>query len=418
MLLSSLIYIIYEIDYYFQKIPGVHSFYTAKDIPGRNSFIPSRHALPGFLEDESIFIDLNEKILYNGQPCGMIVANSMDLANYAASQVKITYKKIRGKEPLISGNILSVIDLMKDKSDEGTDSDNIAELGSISLNALKSIVGSMEIGTQFHYPMEPQSVICLPNDDGGLDIFSATQWIEIVQVAVSECLQIPENKLNMRVKRLGGGFGSKISRSSLIACSCALACYMINKPVRFVMTIEAMMTICGKRYPCACEYELVVDTASGKIRKLNNFYVEDVGYSLNEMNDDSILSAFLLGYVSTKWNYSGKRLLTNTQISSWCRAPGTTESIAMIETIMEHIAHEIKIDSIHVRLANMADRSLWKSMLENIIEDIGKTFRLISIILYVSVQCNSACFHLDYYERKKEIEKFNGENRWRKRGIG
>lgn len=310
----------------------------------------------------------------------MIVANSMDLANYAASQVKVTYKKIRGKELLISGNILSIIDLMKVKSGEETDNDNTTEIGPDSLNASKTIVGNMEIGTQFHHPMEPQSVICLPNDDGGLDIFSATQWIEIVQIAVSECLQIPENKINMSVKRLGGGFGSKISRSSLIACSCALACYMINKPVRFVMTIEAMMTICGKRYPCACEYELVVDTMSGKIRKLNNFYIEDVGYSLNEMNDDSVLSAFLLGYVSTKWKYSGKRLLTNTQISTWCRAPGTTESIAMVETIMEHIAHETKIDSIQVRFANMADRSLWKSMLENIIEDIGKTFRFIQVV--------------------------------------
>lgn len=104
-------------------MPGVHSFYTAKDIPGKNSFIPWRHALPGFLEDEQIFIDLDQKILYNGQPCGMIVANSMALAYYAASQVKVTYKKIRGKEQLVSGDLLSVIDLMKDRSDEEDESE-------------------------------------------------------------------------------------------------------------------------------------------------------------------------------------------------------------------------------------------------------------------------------------------------------
>lgn len=61
---------------------------------------------------------MDTKILYNGQPCGLIVANSMALANYAASQVKITYKKIRGKETLITGNVQSVIDLMRGKSDQ------------------------------------------------------------------------------------------------------------------------------------------------------------------------------------------------------------------------------------------------------------------------------------------------------------
>lgn len=346
--------------------------------------------MPGFLEDEQIFVDLDTKILYNGQPCGMILANSMALANYAASQVKITYKKIRGKEPLITGNLLSVIHLMKDKdtNEEPEIDEPISELGPESLNALKRIMGSMEIGTQYHHPMEPQTVFCLPSDDGGLDIYAATQWMDIVQIAVSECLKVPENKINMFVKRLGGAYGAKISRSSLIACACALASHITNSPVRFVLTIEAMMTICGKRYPCANEYDLDVDTTTGRIRRLNCFYIEDYGYSLNELNDESVLNAFLLSYVSTKWKYGGKRLLTNTQISSWCRAPGTTESIAMIETIMEHIAHETKIDPVQVRLANMADRSLWKSMLENIIDDIGENWIFFFFVHIVVVKNN------------------------------
>lgn len=52
----------------------------------------------------------------------MILANSMALANYAATQVKITYKKIRGKEPLVTGQLLSVIDSLRDK-----ESDSAAE---------------------------------------------------------------------------------------------------------------------------------------------------------------------------------------------------------------------------------------------------------------------------------------------------
>lgn len=70
------------------------------------------------LEDERVLVEIDSIIQYNGQPCGIIVANSMALAYYAAAQVKITYKKIRGKEPLITGNVLSVVDSLRDPPDD------------------------------------------------------------------------------------------------------------------------------------------------------------------------------------------------------------------------------------------------------------------------------------------------------------
>lgn len=107
--------------FFLQEIRGVHSFYSAKDIPGKNSF--TRNALPGMVEDERIFVEIDSIIQYHGQPCGLIVANSMALANHAAAQVKITYKKIRGKEPLVFGRVLSVIDSLRDKENEEDNGD-------------------------------------------------------------------------------------------------------------------------------------------------------------------------------------------------------------------------------------------------------------------------------------------------------
>lgn len=97
----------------------MHAFYSAKDIPGKNSFVPFRHvnAFLPYSEDEEVFVGENSTILYNGQPCGIILANSMALANYGASQVKITYKKIKGKKPLVTGDLLSALDTLKDPSD-------------------------------------------------------------------------------------------------------------------------------------------------------------------------------------------------------------------------------------------------------------------------------------------------------------
>lgn len=76
-------------------------------------------------EEEAIFVSLDSRILYNGQPCGMILANSMALANYAATQVKITYKKVKDKEPLLFGNLLSVIDAVKAETNQNEQQGNI-----------------------------------------------------------------------------------------------------------------------------------------------------------------------------------------------------------------------------------------------------------------------------------------------------
>lgn len=216
-------------------------------------------------------------------------------------------------------------------------------------------------------------------------------------MAISQSLAIPHNKINITVRRLGGAYGAKIARSALVTSACALVCFLTNRPVRFVMQIEAMMSICGKslntqnfgaalikwvyfflsgkRYPCANKYRVKAETRTGKIRHFDNFYVQEYGYTLNEMNDPSVLNTFLLGYVSTGWKHLGKPLLTSVNLSNWARAPGSVESIAMGETIIEHIAHTLKMDPVRVRLNNMPQGDVWKSLVESILTDVGKPDR-------------------------------------------
>lgn len=69
----------------------MHSFYSAKDIPGRNSFIPPYFKLVAYVEDEELFVGIDSEVKYHGQPCGMILADRMDLANAAAKKVKVYY---------------------------------------------------------------------------------------------------------------------------------------------------------------------------------------------------------------------------------------------------------------------------------------------------------------------------------------
>lgn len=153
------------------------------------------------------------------------------------------------------------------------------------LGATHQIKGRFDIGAQYHFTMEPQTTVVIPIEDG-LDVFSATQDMDNTQNAIAGALSITNNSINMNVRRLGGAYGAKISRSSQIACAAALAAHLLNRPVRFVMTIEANMSIIGKRYACINDYEIEVDD-NGKIQKLVNDYVEDSGCSPNEPGKDS-----------------------------------------------------------------------------------------------------------------------------------
>ena len=67
----------------FQKIPGVIAFFSAKDIPGSNTFMPSKMML--VFEPEEIFCSSDVKFF--NQPVGIILAVSHELANYAADLV-------------------------------------------------------------------------------------------------------------------------------------------------------------------------------------------------------------------------------------------------------------------------------------------------------------------------------------------
>lgn len=85
------------------------------------------------------------------------------------------------------------------------------------------------------------------------------------------------------MRRLGGGYGAKISRATHVACACALVCYKLNRPARFVMSIESNMQAMGKRYDTRQEYEIGVDD-DGRIQYLNTNYWSNAGCNFNEFH--------------------------------------------------------------------------------------------------------------------------------------
>lgn len=236
------------------------------------------------------------------------------------------------------------------------------------------------MGSQYHFTMEPQTAFCFPNDDGGINVYCATQWFDLIQQTISRCLKLPHGKVLGGMKRIGGGYGAKVSRVAQMACACALACHLTRRPVRFVMSIEACMTIMGKRDSNAAEYEMTVDLHSGRIIDLSCSITKVFGFNLNDNSSVVIVETLKASCYarSSAWKFNIQNLKTDTAPTTWCRAPGTTEAIAMVENVMEHIARETNLDPATVRLNNLhSDESLHKIFPE-FLKDTGTSKTRIS----------------------------------------
>ncbi|XP_065336761.1 uncharacterized protein LOC135937537 [Cloeon dipterum] len=360
--------------------PGVVAFFKAADIPGTNSFTPQ--TLPLFVEDEEVFC--SGPVRYAGQIVGLVVATSRMAATLGAGLVSVAYAK--GEKP-----VLSVAEVMKTATSR-THVVKKSEVKKEKVKAAFNINGSFEIASQYHMHMETHTCVVVPTEDG-YDVYSASQWIDHIQQVISQVLNITESTVNVAVRRLGGGYGGKISRPAQVAAACALAAHKLGKPVRIVMSLRTNMEAMGKRFPYVHNYEVGVDT-NGKIEYLTSECLQDNGFTFNEAPLPELTAFYPNCYDSSTFNMNVQMIRTDKASNTPCRGPGTTEGVAFIEEIMERIARVTKLDPLQVRLNNML---LVENPLPTMIDD-----------LKVSA---------DYDNRKANVQAFNSSNRWKKRGM-
>ena len=86
------------------------------------------------------------------------------------------------------------------------------------------VEGSMRTGAQEHFYLETQATIAIPSgEDDEMKIIASTQNPTLTQLTVANVLGVMANKVVVSVKRMGGGFGGKESRSVPITAVVAVA---------------------------------------------------------------------------------------------------------------------------------------------------------------------------------------------------
>ncbi|XP_041981246.1 xanthine dehydrogenase/oxidase-like [Aricia agestis] len=360
--------------------PGVIAFYSAKDIPGLNTFtVPD---IVNASADEKVLCD--GKVAYFNQPLGVIVAETTYIANKAALMVDVTYSNVR--QPITDVRVAKTIPSMYNFYLNIKPTETLNDVSKI-------IKGSQSIFNQYHFCLENLAAISWPSDQV-LITSATTQFLSNIQYTASKVLALPQNTFFCKTRRAGGAYGYKLSRTGMLSTMSNLVAHKLNRPCRFITPIQVQMRAIGKRMQSSTNYEVGVNQ-DGMIQYINYDIFEDNGCIVNELLINLATDTYYNCYDKRRWNYTSYNAITDTPSNTWFRAPGTLETITTDEMIMERIAYELDLDHLDVRLANLDPEhaSVIKGMV------------------------NTVKTRANYDTRKQEVSKYNKENRWKKRGL-
>jgi xanthine dehydrogenase/oxidase len=376
-------------------LEGVRGFFSAKDIaPGRNIFGPIIH-------DEEVFA--SKKVTCCGQVIACVVADNLALAQRASRLVKVTYS------PLDGPAIFTIQDAIKNNSFyEGHTREIVkGDVDAGLRNAQHVLEGTFEMGGQEHFYLETQSVLVVPKgEDGEIDITSSTQNPSEVQQVVAEVLGLPANRVVCRVKRMGGGFGGKETRSAVLAAPAAVASFRLQRPVRCMLDRDEDMMSTGIRHPFLARYKVGFDS-TGKLTALDVNLFSNGGNTMDLSRGIMERAVFHIdnAYRIDNLRCHGIVCRTNLPSNTAFRGFGGPQGMAVVENVMDDVATYLRLDPSAVRSLNLyreGDHTHYNQRLE-----------------YCTLnRCWNECQALAGIEqRRKEIENFNKLHRFKKRGM-
>lgn len=322
-----------------ETVPGVLKVITYKNAP---KLPPKSNA--DF--DDSLHLLQSNEIFHDRQNIGVVVAETLEQARYAASLVRVEYTK-RSVDVDMARNLGKAKYADGKKNSLKTRGNFEAGLATASAKIESTYLTPAEI----HSMMEPHATTA-EWDGGSLHIWESTQAIFNTRNKVAKAFGLPASKVRVSTEFLGGGFGSKLEcwSGTILA---ALAAKMTNRPVRLALTREQTYGNTGNR-PQTIQNLVYAANKTGKLTAIRHECISENCRFTDFSEDGSGVSAKL---------YSCDNVVTETKVVAldinqpiWMRAPGDCPGTYAVESAMDELAHELKMDPLAIRVLNYAEK--------------------------------------------------------------
>ncbi|PHH59289.1 hypothetical protein CDD81_3413 [Ophiocordyceps australis] len=372
---------------------GVVDYVDHRDMPSAEA---NKFGAPHF--DEVFFAQ--DQVHTAGQAIGMVLATSQLRAQEAARAVKIEYEDLPAVLTIEEAVAQESFHPLYREIKRGNTQEAFEKCHHI-------FTGTVRMGGQEHFYLETNACVAVPKpEDGEMELFVSTQNANETQVFASRVCDVQANKVVVRVKRLGGGFGGKETRSVILSSAVALAAKKTGKPVRCMLTREEDMVTMGQRHPFMARYKVGVNR-DGKIQALDLDIFNNAGWTF-DLSSSVVERAMTHSdgcYDIPNVFVRGRICRTNTMSNTAFRGFGGPQGMFIAETYMEEVADRLGMPVETLRQINFYKPGA-TTHFNQALED-----------WHVPLMWTQLAGEARYDERRRAIDEFNAEHKWRKRGL-
>ncbi|TBR26634.1 MAG: xanthine dehydrogenase family protein molybdopterin-binding subunit, partial [Reyranella sp.] len=330
-----------------EAAPGVQLVMTHRNAPKMsvppaigitNLKAAGNHTLP---------IMQSSEIRWNGQVVAVVLADTREKADHAATLVRVRYEaspaRTRfevGKRSAYTPESLLVERNRLDKGDAGK---KLAE-------AAFKIDAVYTTPWENHNPIEPHAATIVWRD-GKLIVHDATQMINATAGSLAKIFGLKAEDVHVSSPYVGGGFGAKGMWDHQILG--AAAARLSGRPVRITLSRASMHRLVGGRTRTEQRVALGAD-ADGKLKALLHH-----GYGVKPLHSVCDEAFSLTGrslYASESFDVVQHYVDLDLLANSFMRGPGETPGTFAIECAMDELAHAIGMDPIELRRRNASTR--------------------------------------------------------------
>jgi len=223
------------------KVPGVYAVLTHEDVPGVNRY---------GLEHTDQPVLASDVVRYEGEPVALVAADHPETARRAMKRIVVSYEElspvtdseaaVAGEGPSLhdGGNVVRHVKIRRGPQDVTAD---------------VVVSGVYEVGMQDQAFLGPESGLAVPDTEGGVDLYVATQWLHVDQQQIVAALGLPVEKVRLTLGGVGGAFGGREDLSMQVH-ACLLALHT-GKPVKMVYNREESFYGHVHRHPAKMYYE-------------------------------------------------------------------------------------------------------------------------------------------------------------------
>ncbi|WP_435596150.1 xanthine dehydrogenase subunit D [Streptomyces albogriseolus] len=338
--------------------PGVYAVMTYDDLPTEVKHYG--------LEIQDTPVLAHGKVRHHGEPVAIVAADHPETARRAAAKIKVEYRElpvITDEASATAPDAVLVHEHRDDHHAGHVPHPNIVhrqpivrgDVAAARERADVIVEGEYTFGMQDQAFLGPESGLAVPEEDGGVHLYIATQWLHSDLRQIAPVLGLPEDKVRMTLAGVGGAFGGREDLSMQIhACLLALR---TGKPVKIVYNRFESFFGHVHRHPAKLYYEHGA-TADGTLTHVKARIVLDGG-AYASASPAVVGNASSLGvgpYAVDDVDIEAIALYTNNPPCGAMRGFGAVQACFAYEAQMDKLAARLGMDPVELRRRNAMEQ--------------------------------------------------------------